>query len=72
MFLSREIDIKPCQIYTKIHIYMYIKIVGADHIQQICNQSEYEDITEKPYCYLDFLQLLFYYFYLLRHKNPHQ
>jgi len=39
MFLSREIDVKLCQIYTKIQ---YI------HIQQIRNQSENDDIPQEP------------------------
>ena len=58
MFLSREIDIKLCQNYTKTHIYIQfcIEIVGlTDHIQQICNQSENEDNPEKANCNLDFL-----------------
>ena len=30
MFLSREIDIKLCHIYTKIHMQFYIKVVGIN------------------------------------------
>ena len=33
MFLSREIDIKLCQIYTKIYIYTILyKIVGLNRL----------------------------------------
>ena len=68
MFLSREIDIKLCQFYTKIHIYKIVYRNGGfkvktDHIQQIRNQSENKDIfLEEANC---FLQSLFYncYFY---------
>ena len=42
MFLSQEIDIKLCQIDTKIYIYK------TDHTQQIHNQTENKDISEKP------------------------
>ena len=50
MFLSREIDIKRCQIYTKIHINIQfcIKVVVLNHIQQIRNQSENDDIHQEP------------------------
>ena len=49
MFLSQEIDIKLCQIYTKIYIYIkfcknFVKIC----IQQIHNQSENSDFPEEP------------------------
>ena len=36
----------------------------TDHIQQIRNHSENEDITEKPNCNLGFLQLLYIIFNL--------
>ena len=44
-----KIEIKLCQIYTKIYIYKILyKIVGlADHIQQIRKQSENDVIPEK-------------------------
>ena len=48
MFLSGEIDIKLCKIYTKIHIYaiLYkgcsIKIIFNKYVR---NQSENEDIS---------------------------
>ena len=50
MFLSREINIKLCQIFTKIHIYMQfcIKVVVLNHIQQIRNQSENDDNPQEP------------------------
>jgi len=59
MLLSREIDIKLCQIYTKINIYAILyKSSGfkKDQIQQICNQSENDDIPEKANCKLGLLQ----------------
>jgi len=61
MFLSREINIKLGQIYTKIYIYsiLYRNSSFKEIIHQIWNQSENEDIPEKPNCNLDFLQLLF-------------
>ena len=43
MFLSREIDIKRCQNYTKTYIYkiLYkIRSIKTDNIQQLRNQSE--------------------------------
>jgi len=43
MFLCREIDIKLCPIYTQ-----FCKNVSTDHIQQIQNQSENDDILQKP------------------------
>ena len=50
MFLSREIDIKLCQIYTKIHIYAIL--YKSCNIKQIIfnkrNQSENDDIPQKP------------------------
>ena len=56
MFLSREINIKLC---TKIYIYsiLYRNSRFKEIIHQIWNQSENEDIPEKPNCNLDFLQL---------------
>ena len=52
MFLSREIDIKLCQNYTKTYLYMkdvvYVSQYKTDHIQQIHNQSENSDIPEEP------------------------
>ena len=47
MFLSREIDIKLCQNYTKTFI-CKILYKTTDHIQQIHNQSENNDIPEEP------------------------
>ena len=46
MFLSRGIDIKLCQHYTKTYIYKrWNKIqVFTDYIQEIRNQSENDDI----------------------------
>ena len=50
MFLSREIDIKLCQIYTKIHIYAIL--YKSCSIKQIIfnkrSQSENDDIPQKP------------------------
>ena len=51
MFLSGEIDIKLCQIYTKIHIYAILcKSCSIKQIiiQQIRNQSENDDIPQEP------------------------
>ena len=50
MFLSREIDIKLCQIYTKSYIYQISYKIRSitDHIQQICNQSENYYIPQEP------------------------
>ena len=53
-------DIKLCQIYAKIHIYV-ILYRNSRFKQQIYNQSENEDITEKPNCNLG----LIYYFIIL-------
>ena len=49
MFLSREIDIKLCKMYTKIHIHaiLYKKVSKTDHIPKIRNQSEDYDIPQK-------------------------
>ena len=50
MFLSGEIDIKLCKIYTKIHIYaiLYkgcsIKIIFNKYVR---NQSENDDILQE-------------------------
>ena len=50
MFLSREIDIKLCQRYTKTHIWeMWFKNeVLTDHIQQIRNKFKSYDNPEEP------------------------
>ena len=56
MFLSREIDLQLCQIYTKINIYTILYKSSKDQIQQICNQSENDDIPEKVNCNLSLLQ----------------
>ena len=49
MFLSREIDLKLCQNYTKTYICtISIRFVVTDRIQQIRNQSENNDTPEKP------------------------
>ena len=49
MFLSREIDLKLCQNFTKTYICtISIRFVVTDHIQQIRNQSENNDTPEKP------------------------
>ena len=49
MFLSREIDIKLCQNYTKTGLCQILyKSCSKDHIQQIQNQSEHRDIAQKP------------------------
>jgi len=50
MLLSREIDIKLCQIYTKIYININIcvKIVGLNRsYSSIRNKSETDDIPDK-------------------------
>ena len=48
MFLSREIDKKLCQNYTKTYIFKILyKIRSIDHIQQIRNQSENNNIPEE-------------------------
>ena len=55
MFLSREIDLKLCQIYTKIHTFTISfrnSRFKTDHIQHIRNQSENEDIPEEANLYL--------------------
>ena len=57
MFLSQEIDIKLYQNYTKTYIYKILH--KSCSIQQIRNQSENQDIPEKPNCNLSFIQLLF-------------
>ena len=46
MFLSEEIDIKLCPITKHIYVRFCIRFV-ADHIQQIRNQSENEDVPEE-------------------------
>ena len=50
MLLTREIDIKLCQIYTKIHIHAIL--YKSCNIKQIRfnkrNQSENDDIPQKP------------------------
>ena len=51
MFLSREIDIKLCQIYTKIQ--MYAILYKSCSIKQIifnkyATQSENDDILQEP------------------------
>ena len=51
MFLSREIDIKLCQIYTKIHIYTIL------YKSSRIKQSKNEDIPERPNYNLGLLQL---------------
>ena len=45
-----EIDLKLCQIYTKIHRYaiLYKSCSIKQNIQQIRNQSENDDIPHKP------------------------
>ena len=51
MFLSREINIKLCQSYTKTYIYeIWYKNLSfeTDDIQQIRNQSENYDNPEEP------------------------
>ena len=51
MFLSREIDIKLCPTYTKIHICAILyKSSRFKQIifNQIRNQSENDDIPQKP------------------------
>ena len=49
MFLSREIDIKLSQNYTKTYLCKILyKICNIKHIQQIRNQSENDDIPEEP------------------------
>ena len=51
MFLSREINIKLCQSYTKTYIYeIWYKNLSfeTDDIQQIGNQSENYDNPEEP------------------------
>ena len=48
MFLSREIDIKLCQNYTKTGICKILyKIRSIKHVQQILNQSENNNIPEE-------------------------
>ena len=59
MFLSREIDLQLCQMYTKINIYTILyksSRFKKDKIQQISNQSENDDIPEKANCNLGLLQ----------------
>ena len=51
MFLSREIDIKLKKNFTtsqKQKILYKIRKYQTDHIQQLRNQSEKDDIPEKP------------------------
>ena len=50
MFLSREIDKKRRQLYTKFHIYtiLYKSCSFKQIIKQLRNQSENNDIPEKP------------------------
>ena len=51
MFLSREINKKLCQSYTKTYIYeIWYKNLSfkTDDIQQIRNQSENYDNPEEP------------------------
>ena len=49
MCLSREINIKMCRIYTKIHKNAILyKSCNKDHLQQIRNQSENDDIPQDP------------------------
>ena len=50
MPLSREIDIKLCQNDTKTlcKIWKILYKLLTDHIQQICNQYENNDIPEEP------------------------
>ena len=67
MFLSREIDIKLCQNYTKLYIY---KIsykscsIKQNHIQQLRNQSENYYIPQ-PHRSLRISDLLLYNFAFL-------
>ena len=61
MFLSREIDIQLCQIYTKINIHIQF-CIKVDQIQKICNQSENDDIPEKANCNLGLLLNLLFLF----------
>ena len=58
MFLSQETDLQLCQIYTKINIYTILyKSSGFKKIKfSRCNQSENDDIPEKPNCNLGLLQ----------------
>ena len=59
MFLSRDIELQICKIYTKINIntilYKSSGLGLTDHIQQISNQSENDDIPEKANCKLGLL-----------------
>ena len=51
MFLSPELDINLCQNYTKTNIckiWYKIRSNKTNHIQQIRNQSENNDIPEEP------------------------
>ena len=57
MFLSREIDIKLCQNYTRIHIYTILYVCSRfKQIQQIRNQFENDDdIPQEPENHFAFL-----------------
>ena len=51
MFQSREIDIKLCQLYTKINIYTILNKSSRFKqiiFNQIRNQSENDDIPQEP------------------------
>ena len=54
MFLSRKIDIKFTQKFIYIQFLVEKVDLITDHIQQIRNQSENDDIPEKPNCNLGF------------------
>ena len=65
MFLSREIDIQLCQIYTKIKIYTILYKSSRFKLRSnsaISNQSENDDIPEKANCKLGLLLYLLFLF----------
>ena len=63
MCLSREINIKMCRIYTKIHKNAILyKSCNKDHLQRIRNQSENDDIPQEPEN-LSFALIIIVFFY---------
>ena len=56
MFLSREIDIQLCQIYTKTNIYTILYKSESE------SKSENDDIPEKGNCKLGLLLYLLFLF----------
>ena len=48
MFLSLKIDIKLSKFYKNSNIYIQLCKKVVDHIQQVRNQSDNDDIPEEP------------------------